>query len=78
MPHFKCINFYRSRPKIKLFVAKKLQNIQALGSSPPNPQGPTAELPDPEHNPSLRCGFLVMRLILDVSCSYFRVYRVLQ
>ena len=37
MPRFKSIIFYQYSPKIKLFL-KKMQNFQALGAPPPDPQ----------------------------------------
>ena len=34
MPRFNSINFYQSRPKIKLVLPKKIQNFLALGALP--------------------------------------------
>ena len=38
MPRSKSIIFYQYSPKIKLFLKKKMQNFQALGAWPPDPQ----------------------------------------
>ena len=38
MPRFKSVIFYQYSPKIKLFLKKKMQNFQALGNPPPDPQ----------------------------------------
>ena len=38
MPCFKSIVFYQYSPKTKLFLKKKMQNVQALGAKPPDPQ----------------------------------------
>ena len=37
MLQFKSINFRYNRPKIKLLLQKKMQNLQALGALPPDP-----------------------------------------
>ena len=38
MPRFKSIIFYQYNRKMKLFLKKKMQNFQALGARPPDPQ----------------------------------------
>ena len=38
MPRFKSIILHQNIPKIKLFLEKKMQNFQALGGLPPDPQ----------------------------------------
>ena len=48
MARFKSIIFYQYSPKIKLFL-KKMQNFQALGAWPPDPQ-----------NSPRNCEFLAM------------------
>ena len=46
MPHFKSINFYQNRSKIKLFLQNKNKKIfRALSSPPPHPQSsPTLQI----------------------------------
>ena len=36
MPRFNTINFYQNKPKIKLFLPKKMQNFRALAAPPPH------------------------------------------
>ena len=72
MSHFKSINFYQNKPKIKLFLQQtkffecwelRLQALTGLrrigGGAPKLPNTPLF----------LNAGFLVTRLILNVCCS---------
>ena len=49
MARFKSIIFYQNSSKIKLFLKKIMQNFQALGAPPPDPQ-----------NSPRNCEFLAM------------------
>ena len=63
MPHLtlKSIELYQNRPKIKLFLQKKIQNLRALGALPPDP-GTTPH-----------CRFLASRLITPHSTNDYSV-----
>ena len=53
MPRFNNIDFYQTRPNIRLFLQQKVQNFQALGAPPPNPYN------TPQHS-----RILAMRLVM--------------
>ena len=55
MPQFKSINFCCNRPKIKLFLQKKLQNLRALGLRPQTPLPPAVGNVAPTP-PMVSCG----------------------
>ena len=57
MPHLKSI--YQNRPKIKLFLQKKIQTFRALGLRP--------QIPETAPPPYCRC--LATRLSLIIICT---------